>query len=355
MTNSDWLKQTPVPATNVAQQMIDAAICAYSITHGKTGAKLNAPSFFYDPIGFASPPMAFASGFDDINAAFLGIDKNGWAILSLRGTLSRWGNVSGDVQSFIDWLNDLRSDPVPLYDANGNFLGNVEDGWRSALSSIWQPIRTALHFCDWANLQGLRITGHSKGAGLTFLAAALANAEKSCWSGGGPKKMEVHAFAAPLAGDGLFAQKYNTAGLGKVTTRYQRANDIVPFVPRYTYNGWSLFDELPDSDFGWALWAVKDLVGDGYELLGDLSFYADKDASGWPLPVLGPGAHHMAQAAIIAAIAADATTEIKSAHSAVYSYWPAIFSRDVPAQTLSRAEMQAKLEATYAEQGSSGC
>ncbi|MEO1222461.1 MAG: lipase family protein, partial [Pseudomonadota bacterium] len=344
MTSFTALQQTPVPAQTVPQQMIDAAICAYSVTDGKSGAKLNAPNFFYEPIGFANPPVAFAAGLDDINAAFLGIDSQGWAILSLRGTLSRWGSVGGDVQSVIDWLNDLRSSLVPLYDANGNFLGNVEDGWRSALSTIWQPIRTALHFCDWANLNGLRITGHSKGAGLTFLAAALANAEKSSWSGGGPKAIEVHAFAAPLAGDASFAQQYSNARLDAVTTRYQRAHDIVPFVPRYTYNGWSLFDELPDSLFGWALWAIKDTVEDGYELLGHLKYYADKGSSStWPDPVTGQSAHNKAQAAIIAAIATDAVDEIKAAHSSVYSYWPAIFKQAYPTQSLSREEIEAKL------------
>ena len=90
---------------------------------------------------------------------------------------------------------------------------------------------------------------------------------------------------------------------------------------------------------------LKDLgdgISTGYELIGSPIFYTGQNPVGLS-PVTGPGAITGSQAAILAAVYYGHGEEIAKAHSAVHSYWPALFQQPNP--ELSLDELTAKVEA----------
>jgi hypothetical protein len=320
-----------VSAATTAQKMLDAAICAYAIGPGGY-----APSPFYDgPVGWVGTPSAYTDGSDAIDAALLGQTSDGWAVLSLRGTISSYDSFASFFAFIEDWLQDDETTLVPLISPSGTNLGNVHQGFLNATMALWNDVYQQLLTFDWSSpngLSGLRITGHSKGAGMAFLFAALINAEMGL---AGPKMIEVHGFAAPLAGDPAFATAYNNAGLGQNTTRYQAAYDLVPFLPPYTT--FDLFEHIDlwhiryDFELDAALLYLADTVTTGYELVGSLEYYPSGTSSDpFPAPITGQIAQWQAQADILAAIQAGEKDIIAAAHSATNSYWPAVFGQNPP-------------------------
>lgn len=329
MVASYPMEPISIPARTTAQKMIDAAICAYSINPNG----YSPPPFFSDPLKWVNGPHARTAGPDAIDAGLVGITDDGWAVISLRGTLSSYDSFSSFFAFIDDWLQDDETTFVPLRSSKSDHLGEVHKGFHRATMALWPKINAVMAKFDWANLNGLRITGHSKGAGMSFLFAALANAEKSGMRSGGPKAIEVHAFAAPLAGNPEFAAKYSLAGLDKTTTRYQRANDLVPFLAPYVT--FDLFEYIDlwnvrfDFELDAALEYLSYTVTRGYQLVGRLEFYPDRVTS-WPDPLTGTRGQNHAQAAILSAIQGGYKNEIAAAHSAISSYWPAIFQQDLP-------------------------
>ena len=347
MSEFENLQIAPVPAKTPAQRMIDAAICAYSI---RPTGYFPAP-FFAQPVGFVAPPYTLTDGEADIDAGLLGITDDNWAVLSLRGTLSHYDSFSQFISVIYDWLQDDETHFVPLISSDGTNLGKVHKGFHKATMKLWPYFRSIMRSFDWSNLNGLRITGHSKGAGMTFIFAALANAEKNYMKAGGPKNIEVHAFAAPLAGNPDFATKYHSQGLNKTSIRYQRPRDIVPFLAPYLsfdlLHQVDLWDARFDFELDAAIEYLRLTVTRGYELVGDLEFYPDHTAgSPWPNPIPGHTGQILAQAAILGAIQGGYKDEIAAAHSAINSYWPAIFKQDLPKPSLEvlTAGFEAALE-----------
>lgn len=316
------------PTYTLPQQMLAAAICAYSIT--PNGYRPN--PLFSQAAGFVQPPHIFATGPSAIDAGLLGITGDGWAVISLRGTLSTYSGFTSFFAYIRDWLQDDETNFVPLLANSGTCLGGVHRGFHRATTAMWPSFLSLLMALPWDSLQGLRITGHSKGAGMAFLMAALANAEKGGMRSGGPKQIEVHAFAAPLAGNPDFANHY--APLAPATFRYQRAHDMVPFLAPYVsfdlLHQVDLWDARFDLELDAAIEYLRLTVTRGYELVGNLAFYPDYDGTAWPQPVAGQAGQIKAQAAILAAIKAGAKDVIADAHSAKDSYWPAIFGQDLP-------------------------
>ncbi len=318
----------PVAATTTAQAMLDAAICAYSI--GPAGYY---PSSFYStPVGWTTPPMVFTDGPDAINAALLGRTGDNWAVLSLRGTLPTFDSFDSFFAFLRDWLQDDETTLVPLALSGDDSLGRVHQGFRNAVLSLWPSVFAQLKAIDWSRLNGLRITGHSKGAAMAFLFAALIKDEMGS---GGPTAIEVHSFAAPLAGDPAFAAAYSGAGLGHATMRYQAAYDLVPFLPPYTL--FDLFAHIDawdihfDFELDAALLFLAATVTRGYALVGSLAYYpAATPSVPFPAPLIGNPAQWRAQADIIAAIQAGQKNLIAGAHSATLSYWPSVFGQNPP-------------------------
>lgn len=338
-----------VPATTTAQRMLDAAICAYGI--GQNGYS-PPPPLYSDPVGWVGKPQVLTAGSDAIDAALLGQTDDGWAVLSIRGTLPDFDDFDTFVAFLYDWFQDDETTLVPLAFSGDESLGNVHQGFRDATYALWLYVAPQLSLMDWSTLNGLRITGHSKGAGMAFLFAALI---KAVLGANGPKTIEVHGFAAPLAGDPAFAQAYQNAGLDQNTTRYQAAYDLVPFLPPYSFD---LFENIKlwgihgNFELDSVLLFLDATITPGYALVGALEYYpASSPGTPFPPPMTGTAAQNRAQSDILAAIYNGKKNLIAAAHSATTSYWPAVFGQNPPMLPITQvadtlfAHFQAETEA----------
>ena len=318
------MKKKPANNPKVAtmpQRMLDAAICAYNVN---SLDPFKPKSQYWDPIAIVGKPALFlaGSGRDKIDAAFMGVTADKWIVLSLRGTLPSFNNWESFVAWVKDWLQDDETKPV-RWDYAGVHIGQVEKGFHRAIMKLWTKIKPAMDQIDWKSVKGIQITGHSKGAAMTFLAAALVKITY-------PEAKEIHvnAFAAPLAGRSDFANWYNATGLGSKTTRFKRIYDLVPFLP--PFSAWDIFDNLgnPKTIDGAVIKAFLEVLGltvyGGYEEVGDLVFLPGEPPSTCQ-PVYGRIAELAARNAIIHAVEYGPANRIALAHSAVCSYWPAMF------------------------------
>ena len=324
----------------MAQRMLDAAICAYSVTP----SGFHPDCKYWAPIKVKGPAYPFQVGTEEINAGFVATTEDDWVVLSLRGTLSGWHNWDSFLAFIDDWLNDDKTKLVPMWQ-NGVLLGNVHKGFYESSTQSWAQVQAYLHAVDWSKMKGLQITGHSKGAGMCFIMAAMARLALAHGKYGPPKTIEVNAFAAPLAGDAAFAASYKgLLKLDKSTTRHQRAHDIVPFLP--SYDSWDIFKHMEASiehPESWlivgALEALRLEIHGGYHLVGSPIFYPGTDPVGYSA-VIGRAAIPMSQAAILAAIKGGYASEIADAHSSMYSYWPALFQKANPRPSLDELTEQ---------------
>lgn len=159
---------------------------------------------------------------------------------------------------------------------------------------------------------------------MTFLAAAMVRRYYPQAA-----SIHVHAYAAPLAGDADFASWYGKETLSATTTRYQRVNDIVPFLPPSEI--WNLFHHLPWTFHpeGIAIEASLKLLSlqlyGGYVEVGSLHGLVTANPKN---STMIHGAEEFLQHAIQHAIYLGNGSEIASAHSAIDSYWPALFPKE---------------------------
>lgn len=219
------LNPAPIPPPRLSPltlecRLINACIAAYSIQNGKIDP--SAPG--YGKIGLApgAVPVCFSDGFMDINAGFVAETADNWVFLAFRGTLPPF---RGDFWAWIDdWLQDFDFGPVP-WTVNNQSFGLVEGGFAQAVLALWPLVLKALAPIDLKTKNGVFITGHSKGAAMTFLAASLLKAANPTLL------IRDCCFAAPLTADRTFRTNYNALGLGPLTIRYQNEDDIVPFLP----------------------------------------------------------------------------------------------------------------------------
>lgn len=201
-----------------------ASELAYSIAHDGSGFSIDPSTPHYGEVGFATgtAPACFAQGVDLINAGYVAETEDGWVLVVFRGTLpptdqSFWPWVE-------DWLQDFEIGPVP-WTVAGRPYGQVEGGFARAVHGLWYDVTRALGAIDLSRKRGIWVTGHSKGAALTPLAASLLRAQfPSVY-------LRATGFAMPLACDRSFRDAYDAAGLGAVTVRYQNEYDLVPFLP----------------------------------------------------------------------------------------------------------------------------
>lgn len=202
-----------------------ASLLAYDIERdpqNPSSIHIDPNTIHYGDVGFASPPVCFLQGHEDINAAFVAETTDDWVILSLRGTLPMF---QGDFWKWVtDWLQDLEIGSTPWIVGN-RVYGHVETGFATAVRGLWFDITSALEAIDLGSKKGILVTGHSKGAAMTSLAASLLHAMYPSIH------TKVVCFAAPLTCDREFQANYVYDGLDMLTLRYQNENDIVPFLP----------------------------------------------------------------------------------------------------------------------------
>jgi hypothetical protein len=157
-----------------------------------------------------------------IDACYYGETTDGRAILAFRGTLPPTLDLKDEkefIRILMDWLNDGKV----LQVEGKNIQGRVHQGFLGSLNNLWPMIESF----GIAKGKPLYITGHSKGGGLAFLAAARV------WGQFKIKPAAVHTYAAPRVGNQEFALAYDAA-MKDLTLRYEYQDDIVPHVPPHT-------------------------------------------------------------------------------------------------------------------------
>lgn len=338
---------------SMAKRMINACICAYQIhNHGWTPKKgtlqplidktiyknrhmpdkgyyYNVTPLYQDEVGFVGTaaggyhPQFIATGKDYINAALVGAMSDGNMVLALRGTIPPSLSNNDILQWIADWEQDFDILPTAWSIHNSPFHGScaAEKGFAEAMVNLWPHIITMINdTISSHDPTGVIITGHSKGAGMTFLAATLIEHLYPQFKG----KIEVHAFAAPAVANLEFQTAYNNLAVSSKTHRYQVENDLVPFIPYW--NEANIFHAVKFTDKTYKhLWTAANwtdwlLTGGGYYSVGDFTYFnashalqsgADVSTSALPAVAKLIQQHSIANIETIAA-----------AHSATDSYLP---------------------------------
>lgn len=328
----------------MAKRMINAAICTYQIhpadwvPAGFTPLQLETVwsfdrSYFYnvvpmyqDAVGFAqTAEQGYVPGFtcdgqDDINAGLVGMMADGNLLIAIRGTIPPTFD-NGDFWNWVDdWTQDAEIWPMAWNVAGKQWsnVNQVETGFGTAMLDLWRrlgPMIAAILNDKTVNCTGICITGHSKGAAMTYLCATLVAQVFPAFA----DKIQVHAFAAPAAVNLNFAKQY--APLAATTHRYQVEYDLVPFLP--LWSDANLFHELDVLDPFWApIWNqlmsdAEDATGGGYESPGDFTYFLGNHQQ-----VPGAKVDTSALPTIGKAVLAEDWSTIAAAHSAVDSYLP---------------------------------
>ena len=345
------------PQLETARRMINASICAYqihesgwepgsgkqppvhrSIACPKDTCFYNVVPDYQDKVGFIDSansgyaPEFFATGPDKINAGLVGVMADGNIVLALRGTIPPSLENNDLVEWIKDWAQDADIPPTrwSTSKALGTNVdkdtkrkkrkkqGKVEAGFSDAIFSLWPSIKYCIdktiknHDCT-----GVIVTGHSKGAALTFLAATLIEDCYPQFSG----KIQVHAFAAPVVGDERFRRRYVEKGLDAASHRYQVQNDLVPFAPLWREaNIFEAIHFAKESDeVKWVIFAgvITIATKGGYDAMGDFTYFNRSHQ-------LQPGAQVQQSALpdVARTIMAGDIMTVARAHSAVDSYLP---------------------------------
>jgi len=187
----------------IPQRMLNAAICAYSIDLDGNFNSNGEYDKYLTTIDLAGEPKILTGGVDNINAGFIAttnedpVSGKKWIILSFRGTLGtfHWDSWKSMHAFLDDWLQDDAT-KMELFSLDGIHIGKAEKGFKDALCTLWSDISSALSEINLSDYAGIQITGHSKGAAMTFLAASFVKVAFPAMP-----SIHVHAFAAPLAGD----------------------------------------------------------------------------------------------------------------------------------------------------------
>lgn len=327
----------------IAKRMINASICAYQIhpqgwkpTPGtlhppvaRTEPAPNGKSFYnvvptyQDAVGFVADsasytPLWVATGEDQIDAALVGAMADGNLLVSLRGTIPP-SFENNDLFSWMaDWLEDADITPRSWWYRKAPYIRDckVGSGFAIPMLKLWPSIAQMIeqtitaHSCT-----GVIVTGHSKGAAMSFLAATLIESSFPQFKG----NIQVHAFAPPVTGNDTFKKFYGQ--LEQSTHRYQVEHDIVPFLPIWTdADIWPqvVFSKLW-MEAAWAAFVIGiDLYTEGgYTAVGDFTYF---DSSHQLVP--NADVHFTAMPAVVSALEKEKFSEIAAAHSAVSSYLP---------------------------------
>lgn len=338
---------------STAARMVYAAICAYQIhekgwepdksdpvadktIQGPGGAYFyNIVDKYHDKVGFVAKgetgyyPQFVASGDDKINAGLVGMLKDGRLVVSIRGTIPPSLHNDDLIEWIKDWAQDADMPPTPwpFLKTSDGVIPNVEDGFGKATRNLYAHMAEMIGDAIEAHSPtGIIVTGHSKGAAMTFLMASVILNNFSSYK----DRIEVYAFAAPVTGDDAFKAAYEAAGLSAKTHRFQVGYDLVPFVP--LWKAANIFEavnydppvkkgcwkRLKDR-FGEGAWkALERLVTSktkgGYGAVGGFTYFGTDHK-------LQPGTvQETALPTVAGALEAFKIKEIAGAHSATDSY-----------------------------------
>lgn len=211
-------------APSTACRMLSASGCTYFI-NGK----------FYGPVKEGSDPYGHvigwnpgdpdfpwykAAGDDNIDAVMVGtatINNSTAIVVAFRGTLPPALNMP----SILDWLQDFKAEPVTC----PSVPGKVHGGLLKAISFLQNDIIKQINSLQQkaVNQLPLYITGHSKGAGMASVFAAMIYFQQLLPYA----PTAVYTFASPHAGDTGFVSKFPSS---IPVFRYENYLDMVPFL-----------------------------------------------------------------------------------------------------------------------------
>ena len=136
-------------------------------------------------------------------------------IVAFQGTITEFGHDGVfRLDSLVDWIQNFR---IRQLKTNGTDLpGLVHEGFFSQLDLVYDQVKSDLSV---ARNKPIVVTGHSQGGAIAVLAT------KRLKNDGFPVR-ESYTFAAPRAGDAVFARSIKTP-----FHRIEFGNDIVPHVP----------------------------------------------------------------------------------------------------------------------------
>ncbi|KPA21807.1 Lipase (class 3) [Shimia sp. SK013] len=320
---------------NMARRMINACVCAYEIHHDEEEAAVssnilrrvdNGDGCVYDvdaeiqgAVGFVEGPETYApaficSGEDHINGCLVGLTEDGYAVVSVRGTLPPeldHHNIMGWVK---DWVNDAHMRPLKWILGKAH-LGHAERGFAEAAQELWPWVQEQLGLILDQAPNGVLITGHSKGGAMTYLMASLVHQTWPDLEG----KIEVYAFAPAVSVDEAFAEGYSASGLAEKTYRFQHENDLVPFLPNWTrasiWKAVSFKGFLHEAEWLALTAFVGSRTGAGYWAPGHLIYFDSNFRY-----VDDPNPVDRALAAVASALQAGEFKKVGAAHSARDSY-----------------------------------
>lgn len=202
------------PCATLEGRLLCASVLAYSVPDKGT---INPPNNniqqtipYYNGAGYMAIPTMIASDKDFANAACtVGITQDG-IVLAFRGTVPT---------AVTDWLNDFLVEPVEV---NG-IPGKVHKGFNKAVDVIFPSILQTIQQLkkSYPNAR-LFITGHSKGAGMSPIAAYYLQQK-------GIKADALYLYAPPAPGTGEFATAFNKQF--PLTFLFENYLDIVPLLP----------------------------------------------------------------------------------------------------------------------------
>lgn len=199
--------------TDLTCRLLAASACTYAIE--KPGGVEKCPQFPF--VGFKDDPVTFQAGPDDIDACLVG-DMGDGVVLAFRGTIPF---DIHDIESLIDWINDFDADPVEV----DGLTGRVHDGFHESVASLWDEFLPAVQE-RMSESKPLYVTGHSKGAGMAPIAAALLRERH------GIDASVIQLFAPPRPGTEDFSSYFD--GSFPDTVRYEYQDDLVPHLPPHS-------------------------------------------------------------------------------------------------------------------------
>ena len=201
--------------TCMLKKMLCASRCAEMLD--PTATKFELPSGtlysdYYEPVEWSEPPVAIIQG---TNAALVG-QADGNIIVAFRGTLSYGGNFENVFLSIMDWLEDANVQLIP----QAGVQGKMHAGFLNAVQTIYSGIINEIEKLGFD--KPVYITGHSKGAAMAVVFAALWHADNH------PAPKGLNVFAAPRSGDKEFIAKFPYT-----IVPFQYIYDVVPYLPPF--------------------------------------------------------------------------------------------------------------------------
>jgi len=229
----------------VSRETVCRLLSICSITYDPARSPTSAP--YYQRADFVDSPAMLERdapsnlvGRRKIDSCLVGtmksnpLDPNGsGVVLAFRGTLPPGSPTSGFLDVISDWLNDFEAPLVPFKGPFAAYTPGIvaHKGFADSIQNLLDPSATMTSGKTVVNEIKTRlpaaggrlyITGHSKGAALTYLAAFLLHRM-------GVRPCAVISFEAPRCSDQNFATQFDSMGI--YSERYEFLNDIVPHVP----------------------------------------------------------------------------------------------------------------------------